>query len=234
MTMEDIRYTPFISGGYTVQPASNASLYLPIGQTYPLVPQGTKINNNHLYPGYMPNVNILVNQQQVILQALLSPLEHLPWLRYLVSSEQDDLNEPIVYMEYPILSNAADQIMITTVTTPSESSSKTNTQGDAVSEASNISSGLIGDVMASINTTTVGHLSIISSWRDLLKGILPNHIVGLVTVFENACNQSFTFELVRRIYALVPNSFLLWNVIISLLSFIESRTSIRMVRILSF
>jgi hypothetical protein len=207
MTMEDIRYTPFIRDGYNVQPvqpASNASLYLPIGQTYPLVPQGPKININHLYPGYMPNVNILVNQQHVILQAFLSPLKHLPWLRYLVSSEQEDRNEPIVYMEYPILSDAANQIMIKTVTTTSESNSNINTQAehqedDAVSDASNMSSTLSGDVLTSINTTTVGRLAIISSWRDLLKGILPNHILGLVTVFENACNQSFTFELVSRI-----------------------------------
>jgi hypothetical protein len=196
MTMEDVRFTPFIGDGYSLQPASNAPLYLPIGQTYPFVPQGSRINGNHLYPEYMPNVNIVVNQQQVILQALLSPLQHLPWLQYLVSSQQ----EPIVYMEYPILSDAANQIMIQTATTTPESSLKINTQAnkedDAISDASNISSTLIGDVITSINTTTVGRLSIISSWRDLLKGILPNHILGLVAVFENACNQSFTFELV--------------------------------------
>jgi hypothetical protein len=197
MTKDDLRFTPYIGGGYDSQPAANASIYMPIWQTYPLVPQGSRINGNHLFPGYMANVNILVNQQHVILQALLSPAQRLKWFRSLYAKDSNYVHEPIVYMEYPILGNAADRIMI--MPTTSESSQGNETKNDAVSDVNKANISLIGDTISSINTTTVGRISILFSWRDLLTGILPNHIVGMVAVFENVCNQSFTFELVSLI-----------------------------------
>jgi hypothetical protein len=197
MTRDDIRFTPYIGGGFDSQIAANASMYLPLWQTYPLVPNGSRINGNHLFPGYMPNVNILVNQQHVVLQALLSPSQRLKWFRSLYPTDYDYAHEPIVYMEYPILTNAADRIVI--MPTTSESNRGNDTKKNAVSEVNTSNASLIGDTITSINTTTVGRISILFSWRDLLTGILPNHIVGLVAVFENACNQSFTFELVSLI-----------------------------------
>ena len=40
----------------------------------------------------------------------------------------------------------------------------------------------------------VGIMGISIFWRDLLEGILPVGNDGLVAVFSNACNQTFTFQ----------------------------------------
>jgi hypothetical protein len=193
VSLRDITFMPYIYNAFTKEPAANASLYLPMWQTYPLIPKGNTINGNFLYPGYMPNIDVLANDQEAILQAMLSPLEHLSWLKYLLSSEEYSA-EPIGYMEYPILSNAADMIQI-------QSTSKVGENGNISSEHATISSSknitYEGDILTSVNTTTVGKLSIIFSWRDLLQGILPKNIVGMIAVFDNACNQSFSYELVR-------------------------------------
>ena len=43
----------------------------------------------------------------------------------------------------------------------------------------------------------VGLLSMIFYWRDLIKEILPPGANGIVIVFENECNPSFTYQIVR-------------------------------------
>ena len=42
--------------------------------------------------------------------------------------------------------------------------------------------------------TVVGIFSVIFYWRDMLKDILPPESDGIAAVIENACNQSFTYE----------------------------------------
>jgi hypothetical protein len=41
----------------------------------------------------------------------------------------------------------------------------------------------------------VGVYSISIFWRDLINNILPHDSDGIVVVFENACNQTFTYEI---------------------------------------
>jgi len=45
------------------------------------------------------------------------------------------------------------------------------------------------------HSNVVGIIASSFFWRDFLENILPNGERGLVVVFENTCNQSFTYEL---------------------------------------
>ena len=40
-----------------------------------------------------------------------------------------------------------------------------------------------------------GFLSITFYWRDLIKGILPQGSDGIVVVFDNPCNPTFTYQI---------------------------------------
>jgi hypothetical protein len=41
---------------------------------------------------------------------------------------------------------------------------------------------------------TVAMLATSVYWRDVIKGILPSGSHGVVVVFENPCNPSFTYQ----------------------------------------
>jgi hypothetical protein len=45
------------------------------------------------------------------------------------------------------------------------------------------------------NETVMGVYSIAIFWRDLINNILPPDSDGIVVVIENACNQTFTYEI---------------------------------------
>ena len=44
----------------------------------------------------------------------------------------------------------------------------------------------------------VGCLSLTLYWRDLIKSILPRGSNGIIVVFENPCNPTFTYQIVSR------------------------------------
>jgi len=42
--------------------------------------------------------------------------------------------------------------------------------------------------------TLAGFLALSMYWRDLIRGILPAGSIGLLAVFENPCNPTFTYQ----------------------------------------
>jgi hypothetical protein len=82
-----------------------------------------------------------------------------------VVSPGDDPTEPYSWMIAPIVSDMADYI----------------------SRPQNETS--------SSNGTVVGVLVLLVYWRDLIRNILADDAEGIMCVFENACRQSFTYEI---------------------------------------
>merc|ERR1719464_1425313 len=46
-----------------------------------------------------------------------------------------------------------------------------------------------------INNDVVGLFSVSVYWRDTIRNILPQGSHGLIAVFENPCNPTFTYEI---------------------------------------
>ena len=88
-----------------------------------------------------------------------------------------DHKEPLVRFLFPVLENAATAVSTIPATT---------TEAAATSISASPSSNT-NNVVSVVATTFY--------WSTFLKDILPAGEIGLVVVFENTCNQSFTFQL---------------------------------------
>jgi hypothetical protein len=112
----------------------------------------------------------LQDQKAVISQVVnydLSPdndfIGSRQWASHIVGPDGDP-TEPLVVFFYPMLDTAAD--------------------GDADPSE---------EFSANVNSTVVGIMASTFSWGSFLTNILPEGENGIVVVFANACNQSFTY-----------------------------------------
>jgi signal transduction histidine kinase/CheY-like chemotaxis protein len=81
--------------------------------------------------------------------------------------EGDDPSEPFSVITFPMIDDAADYVSL-------------------FDEETGEPNG---------NHTVVGLFTMMFFWRDLIRDILPVGSDGTVCVFENACNQTFTYEI---------------------------------------
>lgn len=92
-------------------------------------------------------------------------IDEAAWISDYLTTDEDPM-EPISDYYYPIIDNVVDQL-------------NTFDEANYDVEANNV----------------VALLSISVYWRDALKDILPDGSEGLVVVFENPCNPSFTYQI---------------------------------------
>ena len=158
------------------------SILLPIWQAYPVV------SSTDGYPIYNWDVmSVLFNQSLVKTlddqKVILSEAYHLPdlddpdsvveteisasWFSDYVDTSVQDPSEPISDLYYPIIDSANDHVQVY-----SEGETRVKKDGNIV-----------------------GILAMSIYWRDTITNILPPGSDGLVVVFENECNPTFTFQI---------------------------------------
>lgn len=81
--------------------------------------------------------------------------------------EGDDPSEPFSVINFPIIDVSADYVSLF---------------DDETGEPNG-------------NHTVVGLFTMMFFWRDLIRGILPVKSEGIICVFDNTCNQTFTYEI---------------------------------------
>jgi len=106
--------------------------------------------------------------------------------------------EPVSDIYYPIYEQAADFVVLQPTTTT------TTTADDRVDE----------DSSTLDRFPILGFLALSIYWRDMMKNILPPGTEGIVIVFENPCNPTFTYEIVSptlRFHNSVVQTALIWT-----------------------
>jgi hypothetical protein len=102
----------------------------------------------------------------------MDDVDEAAWIKDFIAPEDEPM-EPISDIVYPIIADlAAKQVGVMT------SKNKTNVTDYDPSEHD-----------------FAGFLSLSIYWRDLIRGILPPGSNGIVVVFENTCNPTFTYQI---------------------------------------
>jgi hypothetical protein len=99
-------------------------------------------------------------------------VDEAAWIKDFIAPEDEPM-EPISDILYPIIADlAAKQVAVMT--------SKNNTNQTEYNPSEH---------------EFAGFLSLSIYWRDLIRGILPPGSNGIVVVFENECNPTFTYQI---------------------------------------
>lgn len=145
-------------------------------QSYPTVP----ISGN--YPPFNLDLSILstlwsaasyLSNQQAVVGGVSNDPTTVPSysntneiVRYYTGDDYP-ISEPLTEMYYPIFDDAADQVL-----------SHIEIDGDTKVD----SASMVAVVGSSFY------------WRDLIENILPEGTGGIIAVFQNSCNQTFTYS----------------------------------------
>ena len=92
-------------------------------------------------------------------------IEEAEWLSNYLTTDEDPM-EPLSAFKYPIIDRAAEML---------------NTNNESTYNVD--------------DNKVVGLLTTEVYWRDTLKDILPEGSEGIVAVFENECNPTFTYQI---------------------------------------
>ena len=170
--IEDYNKSEIIYGNYGDVPYGQGS-YLPIWQSAPVVPIYPPFNwDGYQNAGIVSALPELFEKRRVVLSAVTNLLDSTdPVLAANVAAQNDWLAEFLAPGD--------------SVTEPSSDIYYPifNTAADYV------------DIKSDPNAKPVAIFSLTFFWRDLLTGVLPSGANGVIAVFENSCNQTFTYEI---------------------------------------
>jgi class 3 adenylate cyclase len=151
----------------------NSGPYTPSWQGYPLVPTFLGYNWNGIQSASGPGIQKVIDDREVI----FSEIVNLP-----------DANDPDNVNTLKVINDWAAKYV-----SPDRDTSEPfvrftypvlDTAADSVSSTKDKSA-----------SSVVAIVSLTFFWRDFIENILPDGGVGLVVVFENTCNQSFTYQI---------------------------------------
>jgi hypothetical protein len=161
--------------------------YLPVWQSSPAIPTSYSPYNWDLLSSRIVTTStdaMLKTKQAVISEAYMIPdysdAEKLAetqltadWFRDFLRPGEDPM-EPVSDIYYPILTSMVDSVHVHI--DESDTTATTTNHGDS-------------------ENNVVAFLAMSIYWRDTLKQILPPGSNGIVLVFENPCNPSFTYRI---------------------------------------
>jgi len=113
------------------------------------------------------------------------------WIQDYIGPDDDPL-EPVSDIYYPILEDAIDAVvwLPTVVSYSSSAESEEEKPEDSSSDHDPF--------------PVLGLLGLSIFWRDLITDILPRGTEGILMVFENPCNPTFTYEIVSAYIVISP------------------------------
>jgi class 3 adenylate cyclase len=151
---------------------SNPGPYLPAWQSSPVVPYYYPYNWNGLS---YDELAIATLQSMETQRIVINGVTNLP-----------DLNDPAAVEQAAAFSDWAGDFI-----------SEDEDQNEPMSDIFYPIIDAIDDVTidADVKLPTVGVLALTFYWRDLIKNILPPNSKGVIVVFENACDQVFTYRI---------------------------------------
>ena len=155
--------------------------YLPSWQQGPIVPAKASYNwNAAVFPPMAKVLPELLEMKHAVISEVLKLKD---WAKNYVG-ENEDPNQPNINIYYPIIDTAADAVCSSSYWNESQSYHEhVHNQPSTGPQSGNV----------------VGIVRIGMYWRDLIRDILPqpsHDEAGVVAVFENTCNQTFTYEIV--------------------------------------
>lgn len=194
-----------VSPIWSDEEVSYPHMHYPIWHTYPSATTAIPAFNMDTY--FLEDVKPALESLNGRM-AFLSPVTNHPsrgsaYNNWLVDYVGKELNstEPVSDLYYPVYDIAADVI---TLEDPEHShdehgddkhSDDDHEHSDEEQEHSDEEHVQSNEEHEQLNGTLVAHIRATFYWRDLLSNILPTGIDGLVFVAENACNQSFTYQI---------------------------------------
>ena len=151
--------------------------YLPNWQGGPIVPVRYPYNWNAAKKSHIARVvPELMENKRVVISGVtnFADASNKDWSKNFVG-EDEDPNHPSINIFYPIIDTAADEVCAV--------EHDTDTDGEEHSSSDHVTS----------RGKFVGIVRIGIYWRDLLREI--GLVGGVVAVFSNTCNQTFTYEI---------------------------------------
>ena len=161
-----------IYGNYGDIPYGQGS-YLPTWQAAPVIPRYPPFNwDGYQYPPLVSALPELFEKRRVVIGAVSNlPDPNNPGSAAAVAAQNDWLKDFLAPGD------------IVTEPTSDINYPVFNTAADHV------------EIRSDPNAKPVGIFSVTFFWRDLLTGLLPLGANGVIAVFENGCNQTFTYQI---------------------------------------